>query len=169
MSMLLDADKVERQKESVNLRAHIWLKIRVEKCIISLCTNLDTMLFPRDFLRLYSYENCGKTGGDLETGAGNRELASSVITCARIKCKWAWQQRTLTWIRIERFPGRWQMCPSPPHNIHISQLFPWSREQAAVARISLSSLAAGGQCRDNKRISELPLMQVTLQGKIKLY
>ena len=87
MSMLLDADKVERQKKSVNPSAHIWLKIRVEKCIITLCTNLDTMLFPRDFLRLYSYENCGKTGGDLETGAGNRELCSSVITCARIKCK----------------------------------------------------------------------------------
>ena len=63
------------------------LKIRVEKCIIILCTSLDTILFPRDFLRLYSYENGGKTGGDLETGAGNRDLASSVITYARIKCK----------------------------------------------------------------------------------
>ena len=161
INMLLDADKVEKEKESVNPSSHILLKIRVEKCIITLCTDLDTILFPRDFLRLYSYENCGKTGGDLETGAGNRELCSSVITCARIKCKWAWQQRTLTWIRIERFPGRWQMCPSPPHNIHISQLFPGheSRRQSSVSLFLLWQL---GWYRDSNGISELPQIQLIL-------
>ena len=90
MSLLLDAEKDGQTEGKCDCHssAHIWLKITVEKCsIITLCTNLDKILFPRDFLHLYSYENCGKTGGDLETGAGNRELASSVITCARIKCK----------------------------------------------------------------------------------
>ena len=62
----------------------------------------------------------------------------------RIKCKWAWQQRTLTWIRIERFPGRWQMCPSCSKYPHLSTLPLVTRPGRSGQCVSLSSLVAAG-------------------------
>ena len=70
----------------------------------------------------------------------------------RIKCKWAWQQRTLTWIRIERFPGRWQMCPSCSKYPHLSTLPLVTRPGGSGPCVSLSSLVAAGLWCDKRSV-----------------
>ena len=85
----------------------------------------------------------------------------------RIKCKWAWQQRTLTWIRIERFPGRWQMCPSCSKYPHLSTLPLVTRPGGSGPCVSLSSLVAAGLWCDKRSVWDTwPVLVLTLLGPI---